>query len=596
MTSPESEPVEESREIVPVQPGRDTLHGSIWGVLAAGGIYLALSLVSWNQIEEDAYIYLRNAANLAEGYGYVFNRGGARIETSSSFLWLQLLTALHWLGAPMVLASKLLGIAFGLLSLVLTWLLGKRVLEQPVSAAMPPLLLAVSVPFVMWGQRGLETPLYISLLLWCALWVIDVRWQRLAWIPAAFLLVGRPESPVLSFAMLLFIVPRHGERAGAMKQLALLFAIAGVLEVTRFIYFRDLVSQPFYLKMNKGTFSAWQFLYHDLRHSNLLWLALPIVAVGWRRSFWTRERVLLAVTTALLLGWAARGGGHTPYSRHFAPAAPFFYILIVAAIETLCASLARYRRAGSLVAHALVWCLIALNPTVPSKRFQSVPNPLHDLVGRFAREPALHAEALVAEMRDPATRTVLDRTPNPIEQNWQALIGKLISTHYEPDVVVVSDQMGQTPYYAGPETTFIDSFGLTHRATGFYRFDQRARGSASLRAYDSVVSALVGWVYPDEQRHPSMEQVLDGIFGAEPDLILINRYAASRPGRTPTRALRADPRLRRDFEPRFLLAGMSELYERRGREMATLTFPKGLASRPLGVDAQRKPREAVDRH
>ena len=59
-------------------------------------VSLSLLLLGWNQIEEDAFIYLRAAENIADGYGYVFNRGGEPVETGSSFAWQMLLVALHW--------------------------------------------------------------------------------------------------------------------------------------------------------------------------------------------------------------------------------------------------------------------------------------------------------------------------------------------------------------------------------------------------------------------------------------------------------------------------------------------------------------------
>ena len=43
-------------------------------------LYIVISLLCFNQIEEDAFIYFRLAANLANGNGYVFNVGGEHIE------------------------------------------------------------------------------------------------------------------------------------------------------------------------------------------------------------------------------------------------------------------------------------------------------------------------------------------------------------------------------------------------------------------------------------------------------------------------------------------------------------------------------------
>ena len=120
----------QQEETVPAKAGKNTDTGILWGLLAACGLYLVLSLLTWNQIEEDSFIYFRAAANLAGGYGYVFNQGHPPVETGSSSLWLLMLTALHWLPVNIVTATKWLGIAFGLLSLVLTGLLARRTLAR----------------------------------------------------------------------------------------------------------------------------------------------------------------------------------------------------------------------------------------------------------------------------------------------------------------------------------------------------------------------------------------------------------------------------------------------------------------------------------
>ena len=82
-------------------------------LLAAVASYLALSFLTLDQMEEDAFIYFRFAENLAGGYGYVFNRGGEAIESGSSPLWLLLLVVLAGLRVDLVLGAKLLGVATG---------------------------------------------------------------------------------------------------------------------------------------------------------------------------------------------------------------------------------------------------------------------------------------------------------------------------------------------------------------------------------------------------------------------------------------------------------------------------------------------------
>ena len=57
-----------------------------WAFVAVCNVYLFLTLLTWNAIEEDAFIYVRVADNIADGFGYVFNRGGERVETGTWFM------------------------------------------------------------------------------------------------------------------------------------------------------------------------------------------------------------------------------------------------------------------------------------------------------------------------------------------------------------------------------------------------------------------------------------------------------------------------------------------------------------------------------
>ncbi|MEN8181888.1 MAG: hypothetical protein ABFS46_05070, partial [Myxococcota bacterium] len=97
---------------------------------AACAAYLALSFLTYDQVDEDTFIYLRVAQNLAAGHGYVFNPGDAPLETGSSLPWQLLLVGLVWLPMPLVSATKLLGIAFGLGTLVLVYRLSQRTLAH----------------------------------------------------------------------------------------------------------------------------------------------------------------------------------------------------------------------------------------------------------------------------------------------------------------------------------------------------------------------------------------------------------------------------------------------------------------------------------
>ena len=74
---------------------------------------------------DDAYIVLRYAKNILEGNGLVWNIG-EKIEGYSCFLWLMFISFLGYFHIDLVLASKLLGIIFAFLTLVLFFILERQ--------------------------------------------------------------------------------------------------------------------------------------------------------------------------------------------------------------------------------------------------------------------------------------------------------------------------------------------------------------------------------------------------------------------------------------------------------------------------------------
>jgi hypothetical protein len=108
-----------------------------WALSLTALLYLLLSLLTYDQIEEDAYIYFRFADNIAAGHGYVFNASGPRIESCSSVIWLALLVLLAKLPGELVTWTKFLGMAFGLASLFVTSRLSRLLISDRVARQRP---------------------------------------------------------------------------------------------------------------------------------------------------------------------------------------------------------------------------------------------------------------------------------------------------------------------------------------------------------------------------------------------------------------------------------------------------------------------------
>lgn len=558
-------------------------------------LYVFLSLLTFNQISEDAYIFFRHAAMLAAGHGYVFNAAGETVEAASNGLWLMLLTLFELASLDLVRMAKLTGIGAGISILVLTHRLAAYAIEHPLLRLLPSLTLAVSTPFVMTSQRGLGTALYAVVVLLLALVVLDRSRFGYWWIFAALVLPSRPEGFFILLALTpVFWLRRREGRAIGRGMLAL-GGIALVLLAVRFATFRDLVPNPFYIKMHSDT-SIGLLRVHSFAFWNGIYvLALPLIARVLRGTFWTDSRVIMAGFVAVLVAWAALAADYMPYNRHLVPALPFLYVLIVGALEPRVAGEVRlkehpWRTFGTAVmATAMVFGTLLLSQTVGG--FQGdFSNPLRAALAHFTRAPLSYIGGVAGKLRDPVARgylDTLDDSGSRIGQNYQAQVGLFLQSTYPQNTVIVYDQMGQTPWYAGLDKTFIDSWGLTDRTTAQYYFRRDGGPHGLMALYDGVRTSLVRLIAPgdppariDSSEGGGARRFLDYLFGREPDLILINRFVVADAPESLPALMRHDPRIRRDYELRYTLAGFVDVFERHGLQHGPPVVPEGLRFEP----------------
>ena len=558
-------------------PDRDQL-----ATAAVLSIYILASLLTYDQIEEDAFIYFRFAENIAGGDGYVFNRGGPPVEAGSALAWQLLLVPLQLLPISIITSAKLLGMFFGAISLVLTTRLSGRLIGDRLARHVPALLTAISVPFVMWCQRGLETAFYTTAVLWLALVLVDERPTPRWLLPAAVLFLARPEGFYLLLVLVPFFIAKRDRLWVQARPLAVLCAVVLAVTIWRLAYFHDVVPHPFYVKMQFVEASSLEWTHFFLQSSHFYLYLSPFLVYVWQRSFWSAERLMLLSLLALLLGWNFMVGDFKAYFRHMVPAIALTYVACVVGIEHLTRSRWRiakpvwYAILGLLVIDSLpLW-------NTPVALHSVSPNPIAVAASRALNEPAAYLASTARKISAPSSSPPLgDPRRDAISYNYQALAGKFIALNYPGEITIVYDQMGQTPWYAGADKTFIDSLGLTDRATGAYYFAGRTRRSKLLGLYDSLVLGAIRALFPGEKRAYTEQEILDYLFAAEPHLIMTNQLAIRLRPRSLPALLEKDPRLSANYARRFKLDRWVMVYERKDLPRRAITVPKGLVIREL---------------
>jgi hypothetical protein len=549
-----------------------------FGVPACILVYVTLSLLTYNDIFEDAYIYFRFAENIAAGYGYVFNRGGPPVEAGTSPVWQFLVAALTFLPIPLVTAVKFLGILFGAVALVLTARLANRFVSDPVARLAPVLLTATSIPFVLWGHRGLETPLFASATLWATLCFTDPTLTRRWGLAASALFLARPEGAFLLLALVPFFWLHRDRPVELARPLLFLLCVAFVVTIARMFYFHDLLPQTFYMKMPSDYGASVAATHFYFRSAFLYPFALPLLLCLPRRSFWSGEKIMLLSVLALLVGWSLMVlEGSKPHFRHLVALLPVFYVACVSGLDYLLCGRTRPLRMLLRIACVAFVIATAAAPLTPARADRLQPNPYGTAMGHFLQDPARYASATVTKIASPWIFTSLDRVAGrPIEQDYQALIGKFLAENYPDGTRIVYDQMGQTAYFAGADKIIVDSYGLTDKFAGYHTFASRAERSSLLRLYRwlffDIATPAMAW----EKRPETAQDALDYLFDFDPDVILINQWLVQNLPGTLTARFSKDERLEQRYVRRAALANLVVLYERKGTERAELQIPGGL--------------------
>ena len=114
---------------------------------------------------DDAYIFFVYAKNFVEGNGLTYN--GTYVEGFSSLLWTTLLAIVGLTRVNLPTLGVMLSVASGLLTLAMTFRLGRRLSLDTRWALLPVVLLAATGDFAFYMSVGLEECLFAVLVAYC---------------------------------------------------------------------------------------------------------------------------------------------------------------------------------------------------------------------------------------------------------------------------------------------------------------------------------------------------------------------------------------------------------------------------------------------
>lgn len=355
--------------------------------------YLAAAALLIGHTADDSYISLRYARHLVEGHGLVWNPGEpVPVEGYSNLLWVLLMAAFEWLApASAMLLAKLVGLAGGLVCVLLTARLARAWGVGSEGQGWAALFLAASPAFVFWAGSGMETSCFAAALLGA---VLLLRTRR-AWYPVAMVAASllRPEGPylfVVLWAWRLGTDIASGERRTAIRLAvrdgAVFTALFGPYLLWRWVHYGSWVPNSVHAKFQ--LFSGVQFLLFDCAQYFAVHIiaAIMVASVAALATMPRRDRlplVLLPLAVALPLINCRPVMGY--YFRFFWPVLPLLFVCSALVLEEL---RRRWGRTPMLLAAVALtlYPLLGLGPILSTARSQATitQQVLHPLV-QFVR-------------------------------------------------------------------------------------------------------------------------------------------------------------------------------------------------------------------
>lgn len=318
-------------------------------ILFATGFALVLALflfrawMFWALTVDDAYITMRQARNLVNGHGFVYNIGGPVVESYTNHSMFLVQALLIALGLDVVFCTKLIGVLCGLAAVSGSVVLASyffRLRATPPAHLLwllPGAWILADSPILATGSvAGLETSLFTALTTWSTILVFKVTFlphSRRHVVTAAllfgFMVWTRPEGIAWALGLatvtaLLACRDRPTLRSVfAIGATALGFWLA--LTLYRVAVFGHPLPNSYYVKMSGETISraisGLKYLRDWLTFSRgwvlLLLASLPTVLLSGR------ARACATIALAAVCGHLAitvyEGGDWMPHLRFIAP-------------------------------------------------------------------------------------------------------------------------------------------------------------------------------------------------------------------------------------------------------------------------------------
>jgi arabinofuranosyltransferase len=340
--------------------------GAAW-LGACAVAFVALCLAVGEFVTDDAFISVRYADNLANGYGFVWSPHGPPVEGFSNPLLVTVEALAHLAGIGTITAARVAGIGSGLALLILIAVHGPRVVGSAASA-IALALVALYPPLAVWAVGGLETlPAALVIAAGTLLLCQEPSRRRAATAGSVFAVLPwlRPEGIAVALAAGFLAELPHLRSATGRREAAVRLALSGgipvasqlALEFARLLAYGHILPNSVVFKSGAG--GTFDVLARFASQGAPVILAAAVGAVLARG----RARLLAVPPLVYAAGSLGMSNQVNAFSRFLLPVWPELALLAGAAVMCGVKRFGRARWAVALLAGgALVWAALMLLP------------------------------------------------------------------------------------------------------------------------------------------------------------------------------------------------------------------------------------------
>ncbi len=455
-----------SKQILPEKKPADSKK-VIYGFLIVLSISFMVICQNHKFIQDDAYISFRYVQNFVDGNGLVFNIG-EKVEGYTNLLWVLILSVFVFLKMNIETISRILSMLFGIVVLFATYSISSVMKftedksqkkakvdsdENRISylSLIPPVMLACTGSFIFWASSGMETSMFMALILLGIYYYIKERKSEgVNYRFPLFILLAtltRPEG-LYFFGLILihkFVIEvKENKSAGIRKFFSknnlvtyLVYVVPVIFYfLIRYMYYGYLFPNTYYAKtgssgayLNAGIEYFTKFMTTYMFYG--LMIVVPLFLFKRKENFF---EVLLfyIIIIPYLIYIITVGGDVLKQNRFFLPILPLIYILFEKTLLVIYFSLRKKVSQG--MAYATVLIIAAF------------------VCGYYYFS---HKENLESDIR--TENGLVDKMK--ISGAWfktkQQQLGRPMN--------LAATTIGAVSYFAGPQVNVIDLLGLTDK-------------------------------------------------------------------------------------------------------------------------------------